>query len=97
MSSCVYDNPATMSREFYDDGKMVCTYTAELLCSEEMRAMGFTNIFGAGDWNSGQLIGDIRALGDSHRAMAEEERRAMAEEERRAEFDAEMRRDAFGD
>lgn len=97
MSSCVYDNPESMAREYYADGQLVEAYTAELLCSEEMRAMGFTNIFGAGDWNSGQLIGDIRALGDSHRAMAEEERCAMAEEERRAEFDAEMRRDAFGD
>lgn len=68
MSSCVYDNPATMSREFYGDGKMICAYAAELLCSEEMHAMRLTNIFGAGDWNSGQLIGDIRALGDSQRA-----------------------------
>lgn len=62
---CVYDNPATMSRELYLDGKLVEAYSAELLVSKEPH---IGDVLGAGNWNPGQLIGDVRALGDSLRA-----------------------------
>lgn len=60
--TCVYDNPATMAREYYEDGKLLCAYTANLLLAKEMQQIGATDVLGAGDWKPGQKIGDPAAL-----------------------------------
>ena len=60
--TCVYDNPATMSREYYEDGKLLCAYTATLLQSKEAQQIGAVNMLGAGEWSTGQTKGDKAAL-----------------------------------
>ena len=60
--TCVYDNPATMAREYYEDGNLICAYTADLLQTKEMQQIGATDVLGAGEWKPGQKIGDTAAL-----------------------------------
>lgn len=67
MKTCTYDNPATLSRECWKDGRLVCRYTRELLIDLSTRTIpGFSMFFGAnvGPWKSGQMIGDPGALGE---------------------------------
>jgi hypothetical protein len=61
MKTCTYDNPATMRRECWIDGRLICSYAMEVF----LREMGAAPIFfGAniGDWKTGQLIGDKDAI-----------------------------------
>jgi hypothetical protein len=63
MSACTYDNPATMAREFWQDGKLLCSYQAMLLMAKtEIPARNF--FFGAnvGPWKPGQLFGERSAM-----------------------------------
>lgn len=68
MSCCVYDNPATSQRECWQDGKLVVSYKAELFLSkkefEQRSRRGMKVFFGAnvGEFNSGQIVGDISAM-----------------------------------
>lgn len=64
MKVCTYDNPATMSRECWADGKLICSYSYLLYMLPEWPVPGKFYFFGAnvGPWNSGQLIGDSEAL-----------------------------------
>jgi len=68
MSVCTYDNPATMARECWQDGKLLCHYTADLLSSKK-RIPGHLFFFGAniGPWKTGQLCGDASAIGAEYR------------------------------
>lgn len=64
MSACIYDNPATMARECWQDGRLIYSYQAALLMSKtETPARKF--FFGAnvGPWKPGQLFGDRDAMG----------------------------------
>ena len=66
MKTCVYDNPATMARECWQDGKLVCHYKADLFALKEpIPARKF--FFGAniGDWVTGQIVGDKEAMMES--------------------------------
>ena len=62
---CTYDNPSTMARECWKDGKLFCHYSAVLL-----EPFALTKIpselffFGAniGPWQSGQIHGDKSAI-----------------------------------
>ena len=60
MLVCVYDNPATMSRECWQDGKLLCLYTAEVIGT----VPGEYYFFGAniGPWVTGQLVGNPKAM-----------------------------------
>lgn len=65
MAVCTYDNPATMARECWQDGKLLCHYTAQLLppfAREPIPAENF--FFGAniGPWKLGQMVGDAEAI-----------------------------------
>lgn len=63
MIVCAYDNPDTMARECWQDGRLLCHYKAELFV---LRDGGVQLIpanlffFGAnvGPWKTGQLFGD---------------------------------------
>lgn len=57
LSYCVYDNPATMSRECYCNGALVWAYTAN-----SMRQKG--NYAKAYPWISNQVIDNPKALPD---------------------------------
>ena len=63
MASCTYDNPDTFSRECWQDGRLLCSYSAKILQSKgfEGSAQFF---FGAniGPWRTGQMIGDRDAV-----------------------------------
>ena len=69
MPVCTYDNPDTMSRECWSDGKLLCAYSAELFFLKEWPLLPSEFFFGAniGDWKTGQLIGDDAALPDEYR------------------------------
>ena len=63
MSVATYDNPATMRRECWDSGRIICSYSANVLVREgQIPARHF--FFGAniGPWETGQLVGDPEAI-----------------------------------
>ncbi len=66
MATCVYDNPAKMSRECWQNGKLICWYSADILLRKE-RIPAEHFFFGAadaGDWETGQIYGDAVAMAD---------------------------------
>lgn len=60
---CTYDNPGTQRRECWQNGRLLCFYSAEVLLSKQP-PRGNSLFFGAnvGDWNPGQLVGDASAM-----------------------------------
>ncbi len=64
MACCTYDNPATMARECWQDGKLICHYQQILFDIPEPIPTEYY-FFGAniGAWKEGQLIGSKEALG----------------------------------
>ena len=67
MPVCTYDSPATMQRECWSDGRLLCAYSFRIL---EPLAKGLIPsqmyFFGAniGPWKEGQWVGDKTAIGD---------------------------------
>ena len=63
MSVCTYDNPATMARECWADGRLLCHYSATLLETKSTIPREHL-FFGAniGPWKAGQMVGDAAAL-----------------------------------
>lgn len=66
---CTYDNPATMARECWQDGQLICHYTMEALMRkpnnwERQPIPREYLFFGAniGDWATGQCVGDLAAM-----------------------------------
>lgn len=66
MSSCTFDNPATMARECWQDGKLICHYKAILFFIDPFPIPSEYFFFGAniGPWKEGQIVGDKTAMGD---------------------------------
>lgn len=65
MSVCTYDNPATMHRECWQSGRLICCYLFSTLppfANSPIPSRLF--FFGAnvGSWKAGQTIGDIAAI-----------------------------------
>lgn len=60
MSVCTYDNPNTIARECWENGKIICSYSMYLLASKTKIKF----FFGAntGPWKTGQIIGDSDAM-----------------------------------
>ena len=63
--TCTYDNPATMARECWQDGRLLCHYSFNILppfAKEPIPAKHF--FFGAniGPWKPGQMVGDADAI-----------------------------------
>ncbi len=62
---CVYDNPASFSRECWQNGKLLYAYSAEVVyLHQEGRFPPEAFFFGAniGPWKLGQISGDPRAM-----------------------------------
>jgi len=57
---CTYDNPATMHRECWQDGRLLCSYSHRVI--GDVPADYY--FFGAniGPWKTGQYVGDMQAL-----------------------------------
>lgn len=64
MAVCTYDNPATMARECWRDGKLICHYSYELFFIEPFPVSPELFFFGAniGKWKTGQIVGDKTAI-----------------------------------
>jgi hypothetical protein len=69
VACCTYDNPNTMARECWQDGKLLCRYSASLLeralnPGETQPIPGERLFFGAniGEWSPGQMVGDAAAM-----------------------------------
>jgi len=65
MKVCTYDNPATMARECWQDGRLLCSYSFRLLppiAAKPIPAEHF--FFGAniGPWRLRQIVGDAEAM-----------------------------------
>lgn len=65
MAVCTYDNPATMSRECWQDGKLLCAYSAFILppfTKQQIPPEHF--FFGAnvGPWETGRMVGNFEAI-----------------------------------
>ena len=65
---CTYDNPSTMTRECWQDGKLLCSYSALLLEAKPMPGQQpipreyFFHGANIGPWKAGQHWGDIDAI-----------------------------------
>lgn len=63
MTAAVYDNPATMRREAWQDGRLVCDVSAAQLETRGWEGhRRFPFMLNVGYWSAGQLIGDRAAL-----------------------------------
>lgn len=67
MSTCTYDNPLTMMRECWQDGRLQAAYPMELYCLREWPLHNYGHVyhFGANllpDWKTGQMAGDPAAM-----------------------------------
>ena len=64
MSVCTYDNPATMARECWQDGELLCSYIYQLFYMRDFPVPRGFFFFGAniGPWIPGQLVGDKSAM-----------------------------------
>lgn len=69
MKTCTYDNPATMQRECWQDGRLIAAYSMALLLSNPRFGLtqpipGRYFFFGAnvGDWEPVRLIGHACAM-----------------------------------
>lgn len=68
MAVCTYDNPDTMARECWQDGKLLCSYSAALLEAKPLRgnqpipAHYFFHGANIGPWKTGQMWGDAEAM-----------------------------------
>ncbi len=64
MAVCTYDNPATMQRECWQNGRLLCAYSHSILQDVAREPIpGRLLFFGAnvGDWKAGQCLGDPAA------------------------------------
>lgn len=60
---CTYDNPATMTREAWQDGKILCSITARLLSDRDFKGgPHFPFMLNSGIFASGKIIGNPKAL-----------------------------------
>lgn len=61
---CTYDNPATMARECWQDGSLLCHYQMNLFFLKNFTIPSEHFFFGAniGDWKTGQIVGDKSAI-----------------------------------
>lgn len=66
MTVCTYDNPATMRRECWQDGRLIHAYDSALYALMVWPVPARAYFFGAniGDWKAGQMVGDPSARGD---------------------------------
>ena len=65
VKTCTYDNPETMARECWKDGRLICHYGAELFLQHEVQKIPPDKLFfGAniGPFKLGQMIGDPEAM-----------------------------------
>lgn len=69
MKTCTYDNPETMQRECWQDGRLIAAYSMDAMMRKPAPGVsqpipGEYLFFGAnvGDWETGRLIGDAGAM-----------------------------------
>lgn len=64
IATCTYDNPVTMARECWQDGKLICKYDAILYALPVWPVQARLYFFGAnvGNWETGRLVGDAAAM-----------------------------------
>jgi hypothetical protein len=62
MAICVYDNPESMMRERYEDKKLVCAYSSDIL--DELPEGFFKPEFDVDFWVPDQIVGNTVALPD---------------------------------
>jgi len=65
VTTCVYDNPETMARECWQDGKLICQYQYRTLPPFARNPIPKEHLFfGAniGPWETGQMVGDAGAM-----------------------------------
>jgi hypothetical protein len=66
MKSCTFDNPKTMSREVWQDGRLIVSYSATMMATRGAwppPAKLFHMGANVGKWKKGQVIGDAGAIG----------------------------------
>jgi len=64
MMTCVYDNPASMMRECWQDGELIYAYSFNFLLENGPRIPANLFFFGAniGHWSAGQIVGEKEAM-----------------------------------
>ena len=65
MPICTYDNPSTMARECWQDGRLLCRYKAQLLppfAKDAIPAEYFFMGANIGEWKTGRIVGDSSAI-----------------------------------
>lgn len=60
---CVYDNPATMAREAWQNGRLLLKLDALVLLDANFRRSGLMPfMLNVGPWSDGKAWGDIKAM-----------------------------------
>lgn len=65
MTICVYDNPATMARECWQNGTLLYHYKAQLLSPFATTPVPPEHFFfgaNTGTWQPGRIVGDAAAM-----------------------------------
>ena len=65
MSVCVYDNPASMCREAWQDGKVIAHVSMDMLFSKDYKGHRrlFFGLACKADWCTGKIVwGDANAM-----------------------------------
>jgi hypothetical protein len=64
MAVCVYDNPATFSRECWSNGHLQASYCADAMHRKDWPPPDLCLHIGAncGPWKEGQILGDKEAM-----------------------------------
>jgi len=73
LAVCTYDNPSTMARECWNDGRLLCHYQAILLppfAKEPIPADVFFMGANVGEWHEGRIVGDSSAMETSDMSQA---------------------------
>jgi hypothetical protein len=67
IKTCVYDNPNTMAREAWMNGRLLCHVTAEFLELAVIPTRFVIDMrLNVGRWKEGQKLGDPEAIGEDH-------------------------------
>ena len=64
MTVCVYDNPSTMAREAWQDGRLIAKISAKLMCAKGFDGFsGMPFMLNCGrEFESGKIRGDANAM-----------------------------------
>lgn len=73
MITAVFDNPATMCREAWKDGRLVAFISARLMFDRDFFGDSTMHMaLNCGKWEEGKVRGDVEAIAENERPATQE-------------------------